>query len=157
MVAKIDVNGQLIGEPCPFSSGDNTILCVCERDSDKDRVKTENAGTWTSTIPTDENGEPTGPTMVHSTTSAKYSVFEQRIPDYELKDVRNYFQFKNRLEGMELFLDLIGKEVWRKEVRASECFAKETMILSRLVNEFTKNKEMMALVMQYYDLMAEWD
>ena len=38
--------------------------------------------------------------MVHSTTSSEYSVFEQRIPDYELKDVRNYLQFKTRLEGM---------------------------------------------------------
>lgn len=44
-----------------------------------------------------------------------------------------------------------------KEVQASYCFAKQTMALWRLFQQFSRNKELMALVMQYYDLIAEYD
>jgi hypothetical protein len=54
--------------------------------------------------------------MVQSTTSSHYSVFRQRIPEYDLKEVRHYLQFKNRLDGMELFLEMQKRDLWRKEV-----------------------------------------
>lgn len=95
--------------------------------------------------------------MVHSTTSSHYSIFRQRIPDYDLKLVRHYFQFKNRLEGMELCLEQVKRDVHHKEVRSAECFSKLTMILKRLMDEFASNKELMALVSKWYDLYAEWD
>lgn len=149
MVAKIDVNGQLIGEPYPFSSGDNTILCVCGDDFLETRTVTGNLGAWTP--------EMRDIPMVRSTTSSHYSIFRQRVPEYDLKEVRHYFQFKNRLEGMELCLKNLKMDVYRKEVRASECFAKETMVIDRLFKEFSKNRELMELVIQYYDLVHEWD
>ena len=39
----------------------------------------------------------------------------------------------------------------------SECFMKQTMVLSRLMNEFTKNEEILELVGRFYDLQNEWD
>lgn len=95
--------------------------------------------------------------MVHSTTSSHYSIFRQRVPDYDLKLVRHYLQFKNRLEGMELCLEQVKRDVHHKEVRSAECFAKLTMVLKRLMDEFSNNKELMDLVKRYYDLYAEWD
>lgn len=95
--------------------------------------------------------------MVHSTTSSHYSVFRQRIPDYDLKLVRHWFQFKNRLEGMELYLEQVRRDVHHKENRVSECFAKQTMVLDRLTRAFADNQEIMTLVAEYYDLFAEWD
>ena len=95
--------------------------------------------------------------MVHSTTSSHYSVFSQRIPDHDLRYVRNYIQFKTRLEGMEVFLENLQRDVWRKEVQVSEAFSNCTVLLWRLFKEFSSNKELMKLVMEYYDLMAEWD
>lgn len=95
--------------------------------------------------------------MVKSTTSSRYSVFEQRIPDYDLKQVRHYFQYKTRLEGMELCLWQLNRDIHAKEVQASECFAKETLVMSRLLKKFSENEKLMDLVAEYYDLMAEWD
>ena len=95
--------------------------------------------------------------MVHSTTSSHYSIFRQRVPDYDLKLVRHYLQFKNRLEGMELCLEQVKRDVYHKEVRSAECFSKLTMVLKRLMDEFASNKELMALVSKWYDLYAEWD
>ena len=95
--------------------------------------------------------------MVHSTTSSHYSIFRQRVPDYDLKLVRHYLQFKNRLEGMELCLEQVKRDVHHKEVRSAECFSKLTMVLKRLMDEFASNKELMALVTKFYDLYSEWD
>ena len=95
--------------------------------------------------------------MVHSTTSSHYSIFRQRVPDYDLKLVRHYLQFKNRLEGMELCLEQVKRDLHHKEVRESECFTKLTMVLKRLMDEFANNKELMDLVKKFYDLLAEWD
>ena len=95
--------------------------------------------------------------MVHSTTSSHYSVFRQRIPNYDLRQVRHYLQFKNRLSGMELCLQQLKRDVHHKEVRVSECFMKQTMVLSRVMNEFTKNDEILELVGRFYDLQNEWD
>lgn len=95
--------------------------------------------------------------MVKSTTSSHYSIFRQRIPDYDLKYVRNYIQFKNRLQGMELCLEQLKRDVNRKEVQCSECFNKETIYIWRLFQELTKNKSKMELVKRYYDLLAEHD
>ena len=49
------------------------------------------------------------------------------------------------------------RDVHHKEVRVSECFMKQTMVLSRLMNEFTKNEEILELVGRFYDLWNEWD
>lgn len=68
---------------------------------------------WT---PTEENGGIRDVPMVKSTTSSRYSVFRQRIPEYDLKQVRHYFQFKTRLEGMELCLEQLERDIHRKEV-----------------------------------------
>ena len=95
--------------------------------------------------------------MVHSTTSSHWSVFRQRIPEYELRQVRHWVQFKNRLDGMELCLENLDRNIWMKEVQVSECFAKEAMVLSRLMGEFAKNSTVMNLVAKYFDLRAEWD
>ena len=95
--------------------------------------------------------------MVKSTTSSHYSIFRQRIPEYDLKYVRNYLQFKNRLQGMELELGILKRNVYLKEVQSSECFARQTMALSRLVKEFSRNEKLMDLVSRYYDLVAEYD
>ena len=95
--------------------------------------------------------------MVHSTTSSHYSIFRQRIPDYDFKLVRHYLQFKNRLEGMELCLEQVKRDVHHKEVHSAECFSKLTMVLKRLMDEFANNKELMSYVTKFYDLYAEWD
>ena len=131
-----------------FESEQNTILCVCEDDfSNQERTSsTEEWEPVKKDIP-----------MVHSTTSSHYSIFRQRIPDYDLKQVRHYFQFKTRLEGMELCLLDLKRNIWRKEIRASEAFAKQTMAISRLFNEFKKQKDIVELIQQYYKLIAEWD
>jgi hypothetical protein len=164
IVAKIDKDGQFRkdnnGLPIVnvFDSTKNTILCVCEDDFKSTRTVPASPGTW-HPEETDEDGD-TGIRdipMVKSTTSSHYSIFRQRIPEYDLKQVRHYLQFKNRLAGMELELGILKRNVYRKEIQASECFAKETMVLGRLFKEFSKNQKLMELVIQYYDLMAEWD
>ena len=132
-----------------FKTKDNTILCVCEDDFLETRVVPTEPGVWTPVI----RDIP----MVKSTTSSHYSIFRQRIPDYDLKQVRHYLQFKNRLEGMELCLWELNRSIYLKEVQASECFAKETMAIWRLFQEFSKNEAIMKLVMEYYGLLDEWD
>lgn len=71
--------------------------------------------------------------------------------------MRNYLQFKNRLQGMELCLEQLKRDVNRKEVQSSECFNKETIYIWKLFQELTKNKSKMELVKRYYDLLAEHD
>ncbi len=146
-----------------FTSSRNTILCVCKKDfckfdDDGNMVNADRevgeTGEWT---PTEENGGIRDIPMVHSTTSSHYSIFRQRIPDYDLKLVRHYLQFKNRLEGMELCLEQVKRDVHHKEVRSAECFSKLTMVLKRLIDEFANNKELMSYVTKFYDLYAEWD
>lgn len=95
--------------------------------------------------------------MVKSTTSSHYSIFRQRIPDYDLKQVRHYLQYKNRLEGMELCLWELNRSIYLKEVQTSECFAKETMAIWRLFQEFAKHKGLLELVQAYCDCVHEWD
>jgi hypothetical protein len=126
---------------------------VCEQDF------SPKSSTSTSPSSTERTWDPkTGDvSMVHSTTSSRYSVFDQEIPDHELKDVRNYIQFKNRLQGMELFLKIIERCIYRKEVRISECFINQTLVLNGLVQEFARKKDLMTLVKEWYELMAEWD
>ena len=133
-------------------TSNNTILCVCEDDFYNN--ERSGSGTWT---PTEDNGGIRDIPMVHSTTSSHHSIFRQRVPDYDLKLVRHYLQFKNRLEGMELCLEELRRNVHHKEVRSAECFSKLTMVLKRLMDEFANNKELMALVSKWYDLYAEWD
>ena len=128
---------------------DNTILCVCEDDFAIERAIPSTREIW-------EPVEYDIP-MVHSTTSSHYSIFRQRVPDYDLKLVRHYLQFKNRLEGMELCFEQVKRDVHHKEVRSAECFAKLTMVLKRLMDEFANNKELMSYVTKFYDLYAEWD
>ena len=167
LVVIIDKDGQIKSDyPIVWDSNDNTILCVCEGDFDKDRVVPERdydnlqSKDFWNPEELDDEGNPKGIRdipMVHSTTSSHYSIFRQRIPDYDLKLVRHYLQFKNRLEGMELCLEQVKRDVHHKEVRSGDCFAKLTMVLKRLMDEFANNKELMDLVKKYYDLYAEWD
>jgi hypothetical protein len=167
LVVKMDRNGQIVSMSSPSDqTSSNTILCVCEDDYDLNRVvpqynydDLQESDFW-HPEETDEKGNPKGIRdipMVHSTTSSHYSIFRQRIPDYDLKLVRHYLQFKNRLEGMELCLKQVKRDVHHKEVRLAECFSKLTMVLKRLMDEFASNKELMALVSNWYDLLAEWD
>lgn len=95
--------------------------------------------------------------MVKSTSSSRYSVFEQAIPDKDLKKVRHYLQFKTRLEGMELFLEQLKRDANRKEIRASECFAMLTYTMNNLMQEFAQNQEIMQLAIKYNNLVAEYD
>ena len=74
-----------------------------------------------------------------------------------MKLVRHYIQFKNRLEGMELCLEQVKRDVHHKEVHSAECFSKLIMVLKRLMDEFANNKELMSWVTKFYDLYAEWD
>ena len=136
LVTTIDKDGHVVSEPIVSQdpTTDNTILCVCESDFDLERaVPTSGFETWDPV----EGDIP----MVHSTTSSHYSIFRQRIPE----------------EGMELCLEQVKRDVHHKEVRSAECFAKLTMVLKRLMDEFSNNKELMDLVKKYYDLYAEWD
>lgn len=154
LVVKMDRNGQILSDPTDpiiWTSNVNSILCVCEDDFYRDQMgdSTREEETWEPVV----RDIP----MVHSTTSSHYSIFRQRVPDYDLKLVRHYLQFKNRLEGMELCLDQVKKDVHHKEVRSAECFSKLTMVLKRLMDEFASNKELMALLSKWYDLLAEWD
>ena len=71
--------------------------------------------------------------------------------------MRHYLQFKTRLEGMELMLKILKRNVHLKEVQASDCFARETMCISRLFEEFKRNEPLMELVMQYYDYLHQYD
>lgn len=116
----------------------NTILCVCESDmyreefvDDDDDTNNEEYRIVTGDIP-----------MEKSTTSSHYSVFEQRIPDYELKYVRNYIQFKTRLEGMELCLAQLKRDIERKEIRCAECFEQETFAIRDLFREFDRIRKL---------------
>ena len=166
VVAKMNHDGQMTHNPIVWQSNDDTMLCVCESDLYSDRVvptydydNLQPSDYW-HPDELDEDGNPKGIRdipMVHSTTSAHYSVFIQQIPEEDLDDVRNYFQFKTRLEGMEICLVDLQRNVYRKEVSASECFIQQTFALERLFNEFAKNKELMQLVVRYYDLVYEWD
>ena len=141
----MDKDGHILSEPEVRESSVNSILCVCE--DDFHREKMESTEVWTPVV----DDIP----MVHSTTH--YSIFRQRIPDYDLKLVRHYLQFKNRLEGMELCLEQVKRDVHHKEVHSAECFSKLTMVLKRLMDEFANNKELMSYVTKFYDLYAEWD
>ena len=169
VVLKINKDGQLCKNPngtpavVRFDNTKNTILCVCKSDfcgfdADGNMLNQDRgvsgSGEWS---PTAANNGIRDIPMVHSTTSSHYSIFRQRIPEYELKQVRHYLQFKNRLEGMELCLEQLKRNVHMKEVQASQCFAKQTMAIWRLFQQFSKNRDLMALVMQYYTLTAEWD
>ena len=149
-MAKIDVEGQVKDIIDHWQSENNEILSVCEDDFKKGRASSQK--------PSDgvEFGEKEVP-MVHSTTSSHYSVFRQRIPEYDLREVRHYLQFKTRLEGMELMLKILKRNVHLKEVQASDCFARETMCISRLFEEFKRNEPLMELVMQYYDYLHQYD
>lgn len=163
--ATIDSKGQFVTEPEYWTSNVNSILCVCEDDFyNNDRVvhdldNLQDSDYW-HPEELDDEGNPKGIRdipMVHSTTSSHYSIFRQRVPDYDLKLVRHYLQFKNRLEGMELCLEELRRNVHHKEVRSSECFTKLTMVLNRLMQEFVGKKDLMALVAEYCNLLAEWD
>lgn len=153
IVATIDREGQFARKSDGtldiklFSSNQNTILCVCEDDFKNTREKPENPGTWTPEI----RDIP----MVKSTTSSHYSIFRQRVPEYDLRYVRHYLQFKNRLIGMEFALEQLERDIHRKEVHASECFVNETLAVQQLFNELTKNEDVMDLVIRYYDYIAE--
>lgn len=119
-VAHIDSEGQLSTVPMTFSSDRNTILCVCEQDF----FQPADGDIACADRPVRESSEPWTPEtrdipMVKSTTSSHYSIFRQRVPEYDLKEVRHYLQFKNRLEGMELCLKNLKRDVYRKEVQAS--------------------------------------
>ena len=152
LVTTIDKDGHIVSDPIVSQepTADNTILCVCESDFALERaVPTSGRETWEPV----EGDIP----MVHSTTSSHYSIFRQRIPDYDLKLVRHYLQFKNRLEGMELYLEQVKRDVHHKEVQSAECFSNLTMVLKRLMDEFANNKELMSYVTKFYDLYAEWD
>lgn len=144
----MDKDGHILSEPEVWSSSVNSILCVCEDDFYRERMKSDEV--WTPVVVDDIP-------MVHSTTSSHYSIFRQRIPDYDLKLVRHYLQFKNRLEGMELCLEQVKRDVHHKEVHSAECFSKLTMVLKRMMDEFANNKELMSYVTKFYDLYAEWD
>ena len=165
VVATIDSEGQIKNKPTFWSSNDNTILCVYRDDFNSDRTVpvydydnlTENDYWHPEQEDEDGNTGIRDIPMVKSTTSSHFSVFRQRIPDYDLKYVRNYIQFKTRLEGMELCLDQLKKDIWRKEVQASECFNKETLYIWKMFQELTKNEKKMNLVKKYYDLVAEYD
>lgn len=163
IVATIDRDGQFARRSDGsldielFSSKDNTILCVYEDDFLATRTVPASPGTW-HPEEKDEDGNFKGIRdipMVKSTTSSHYSIFRQRVPEYDLKYVRNYLQFKNRLIGMELSLEQLERDIHRKEVHASECFVNETLAVQELFNELTKNEEVMELVMKYYDFIAE--
>ena len=153
LVTTIDKDGHVVSDPIVSQepTTDNTILCVCEGDFALERA-----------VPTSGQRETWNPVegdipMVHSTTSSHYPIFRQRIPDYDLKLVRHYLQFKNRLAGMELCLEQVKRDVHHKEVHSAECFSKLTMVLKRLMDEFASNKELMEWVTKWYDLYAEWD
>ena len=88
-MAKIDVEGQVKDIIDHWQSENNEILSVCEDDFKKGRASSQK--------PSDgvEFGEREVP-MVHSTTSSHYSVFRQRIPEYDLKEVAK--EVKDTLE-----------------------------------------------------------
>lgn len=156
LVATIDKNGQLAkdkdGFPdiVMFKSKDNLILSVCENDFDSSRE--DKKETW------DKDEQILGPIpMVKSTTSSHYSVFAQRIPDYDLKYVRNYLQFKTRLEGMELCLDGLNRDMHSKEVQSSECFSNMVLAIQELFKELIDNKDQIDLIVRFYELLAQYD
>ena len=95
--------------------------------------------------------------MVTSTTSSQYSVFEQEIPDHDLRYVRNYNQFYNRLIGMEFFLDEIDRCLKWKRIQLSRCFVEQTLSIHRTFKEFAKNRALLELVVEYYDYLSQYD
>lgn len=119
IVAKMDKDGKILnvsgGERFRmWHSNVNEILSVCEADFSPrvvDVAEDTAADTWEP-----QKGDIP---MVHSTTSSHYSIFRQRIPDYDLKQVRHYCQFRNRLEGMELELEVLDRNIHLKEVQMS--------------------------------------
>lgn len=71
--------------------------------------------------------------------------------------MRNYLQFKTRLEGMELMLKILKRNVHLKEVQASECFARETLFISQLFKMLKEKRPLMELIQQYFDCVGEYD
>ena len=116
LVVEIDKDGQLTkdedGLPKITRFNSSSILSVCEQDFEENGTKGCDSNSHVGQIP-----------MVKSTTSSHWSVFAQRIPDYDLRYVRNYLQFKTRLEGMELFLEYLERNIKSKEIQCSECFS----------------------------------
>ena len=156
IVVRIDMNGQICRNSdggldiSTYSSNRNEILCVCEGDFLPGKHSVNEPTIWKNPI---QANIP----MVTSTTSSHYSVFRQRIPDYELKYAKNYVQFKNRLDGMELYLKYLEKDIWMKEVQASECFAKTTFIINNLLELLTKNSGKIEIISKIYRLLNERD
>ena len=126
------------------------IMCVCEGDFLPGNHSENRPTMWKNPI---QANIP----MVTSTTSSHYSVFRQRIPDYELKYAKNYVQFKNRLDGMELYLKYLEKDIWMKEVQASECFVENTFIINSLMELLTKNSGKIEIISKIYKLLNERD
>ena len=117
LVVEVDKDGQLTrdkdGFPEITTLSSSEILSVCEWDFSENKCSVcEDSKVHVGQIP-----------MVKSTTSSHWSVFAQRIPDYDLRYVRNYLQFKTRLEGMELFLEYLERNIKSKEIQCSECFS----------------------------------
>lgn len=144
IVLKVDREGKIVGSPRTYGSERNEILCVCRQDYESEPVP----------IPEPKSDKIWIP---KSTTSSRLSVFVQRIPDYDLRQVRHYLQFKTRLEGMELCLADLKRNLALKELHASDCFAHETMAIWRLMEEFKRNERVVELTVQYNDLFKEFD
>ena len=156
IVVRIDMNGQICRtsdgglDISTYSSNRNEILCVWDGDFLHGKHNRNRPIIWKNPI---QANIP----MVTSTTSSHYSVFRQRIPDYELKYAKNYVQFKNRLDGMELYLKYLEKDIWMKEVQASECFVENTFIINNLLELLTKNSGKIEIVSKIYKLLNERD
>ncbi len=156
IVAKVDSDGQL--KPVDgnggtlfrrWTSNKNEILSVCEQDFLPRKTNVVVSREWQPVV----REVP----VAKSTTSSHWSVFMQRIPNHDFKNVRNYVQFKTRLKGMELCLVQLKRDVYGKEVQCSECFNKMTISLWRMMQELVGNKERLALVEEWYRLVAEYD
>lgn len=155
IVARVDQDGQFLTKEngtvdvTVFNSRYNTILSVCESDYAVDRIQWSSDEIWTPT-----EGIVSVPI---STTSSEISVFDQYIPDSDLENVRQYLQFRTRLEGMEPCLERLNRDVFRKEVQCSDAFVQLAHSIGRLFDEFDKNKVVVDLAVKYYSQIEKYD
>jgi hypothetical protein len=58
---------------------------------------------------------------------------------------------------MELCLEQLKRDVLKKQVRASECFANQVLSIWNLFKEMGEKREIFDLVLEYYSLRKKYD
>ena len=133
-----------------FKSDADEILSLCEKDYSEDADYGHSDKVWDTTY-----GELA---YSRSSTSSRISIFKQKIPDdHELRDVRNYIQFKKRLEGMEAYMKYLDLDIQSKETQTSECFADMTLAIWEMFKGIAAHRTVLEKVGELNGLLKDYD